>query len=62
MSMLTRRTPNERYIDRGHVGCPRQGRDVELDVCLACRFLEEARTAGRLPYVRCNPPARIVVP
>lgn len=55
MLKFRRKTMDEHYIDRGHVGCPRTGRDVEVDVCLACRFAEEVHAADRTPFVRCRP-------
>ena len=59
MLTLKRKAYNAHYIDRGFVGCPRQRRDVDLDVCLACPFLEDVQLAGPRAHVRCNPPARV---
>jgi hypothetical protein len=52
------RRAGEHYIELGRVYCPRQQRDVELDACLGCPYVEEIR-GGRTPSVRCAPPARV---
>lgn len=41
----------------GLVGCPVRGSDVDVDVCLECRNLLEARrdVDGRVVEIRCRP-------
>jgi hypothetical protein len=60
--MFWRSSPTQRYIELGRVPCPRMGRDVELDVCFGCKFMEEVREDGRTPFVRCEPPATYFAP
>lgn len=43
------------FIDRGTVRCPVRAADVEVDVCLTCRWLLEIDEDGSTPYVRCQP-------
>jgi len=50
------------YIDRGRVNCPLRGGDVETDACAGCRWLEEIQEEGKLPFVRCRPPAPLLLP
>jgi hypothetical protein len=51
-----------RYIDAGRVNCPLRCTDVEADVCAGCRWLQEIHEEGKLPYVRCSPPAPVLLP
>jgi hypothetical protein len=51
-----------RYIDAGRVNCPLRRADVEADLCAGCRWAEEIRQEGKLPYVRCRPPAPLLLP
>lgn len=53
------RNATERYAELGRVHCPRQKCDVELDICLGCPYAQEV-SAGRAPFVRCDPPLRIL--
>jgi len=43
------------FIDRGTVRCPVRAADVEVGVCLTCRWLLEIDEDGSTPYVRCQP-------
>lgn len=45
------------FIEDGHVWCPVRGRDVEIDLCMACRSLEVMHLDGEQPHVRCAPEA-----
>lgn len=51
-----------RYIAGGRVNCPLRCKDVEADVCAGCRWLDEMRAEGKLPFVRCRPPAPLLLP
>jgi hypothetical protein len=47
--------PDELYIDRGSVYCPRHGTDVEVDRCLSCAELKTIDERAATPYLRCGP-------
>jgi hypothetical protein len=47
------RPTREHFIDNGRAWCPVRGRDVESDVCAACRSLERIELDCERPYVRC---------
>lgn len=60
MATIARRV-QRRIVDTfGMVGCPRLGRDVGLDACLACRDLVGAvRDAdGEVVEIRCRAASR----
>jgi hypothetical protein len=45
------------FIDEtAHVYCPMRGRDVDLEVCLGCRRLEDFDLDTRRPYLVCRSP------
>jgi hypothetical protein len=48
-------------IDRGRVGCPARGYDVEFDLCAGCPQLLEMDESAKLPFVRCRPELRLSV-
>ena len=56
MFALLKSSPDRHYVDGGRVPCPRQGCDVEVDVCAGCRWLDRIDLDAKLPYVRCSPP------
>lgn len=41
-------------IADGLVRCPRRGRDVDIEWCLACDAFEGIKTTGRISEVYCN--------
>ena len=41
-------------IDDDRVFCRRRQRDVDLEMCLACRDLEEVRSDGNVDVVVCT--------
>jgi hypothetical protein len=51
------RKADERYVHLGRLNCPRAGGDVDIDVCYGCRFMQEMREHGAMPFVRCAPAA-----
>jgi hypothetical protein len=55
MWTLFRKEPEKHFIDRGRVACPLRGRDVEADLCAACRCCVEIREDTAPPYVSCRP-------
>ena len=55
MLAFLRRKGTTLLIDRGRVGCPERGADVELDVCCACEKRVEIDERAPLPYVQCEP-------
>lgn len=47
----------DRFMSRREsVGCPIQGRDVEVDQCLSCARLMSARLDGEAPLIECDVP------
>jgi hypothetical protein len=50
-----------RAIDAGRVCCPLAERDAESDFCLQCPWAHEVRLEGEAPFVRCRPPARLLL-
>lgn len=50
-----------RVIDAGNVCCPLRERDAEADFCLQCQWAHEVRVEGEPPFVRCRPPARLLL-
>lgn len=57
MFAFLKNAPERHFMDGGRVPCPRQGRDVEVDVCAGCRWLDRIDVNAKLPFVRCSPPA-----
>jgi hypothetical protein len=50
------RSPPQRHVvDHGRVGCSLRGRDVELDTCMACVWLDGVDERARIPVVVCRP-------
>ena len=43
----------KRFITNGKVPCSERGRDIDVDVCLRCRFLKDVRKKERPPFVNC---------
>ena len=52
---MFRSKSDQRVVDGGCVPCPRRGTDVEMDVCIACRWLVEIDDKSAVPVVRCAP-------
>jgi hypothetical protein len=50
--------PKEKhYVDpSAHVSCSLRGRDVDIEVCLACSRLEHFDLDSRRPYLVCRRP------
>ena len=40
--------------ETAHVYCPLRGRDVDVEVCLVCRRLEDFDFDSRRPYLVCR--------
>jgi hypothetical protein len=48
-----------RIVDAGRLFCPTQQRDIDVDMCLTCRFLDEAVPANnRISEIHCTPSYR----
>jgi len=62
MFSLFPRPLDRHFIGGGSVFCPARERDVECDECAGCRWMLEMDTAAKLPFVRCHPPARPLIP
>ncbi len=60
-SLLPKRL-DKHFIDRGNVSCPSCEHDVEADQCAGCRWMLEFNASAKLPFVRCRPPARALIP
>ncbi|MEX2505250.1 MAG: hypothetical protein WD378_10380 [Egicoccus sp.] len=52
------------FVDEQHrVGCNRVGRDVSVELCLACPALQSVERAGdEVRVIHCRPPAMSVGP
>ena len=50
---------NRHFIDRGRVGCPAAGSDVDFDSCSVCPALLETSVDAKPPYIRCKPVHRV---
>jgi hypothetical protein len=61
MFSLIRAAEDRHLVDRGQVSCPLRERDAEADFCLQCRWAQEVRVDGEPPFVRCRPPARLLL-
>ncbi|MDE3111351.1 MAG: hypothetical protein KGK34_00235 [Chloroflexota bacterium] len=46
----------DRFGGGERVGCPLQGRDVDVDECQGCPRLKEIDLGADVPYVACDPP------
>jgi hypothetical protein len=52
-----------RMVDAGRVFCPAQQRDVDVDECLNCQFLDEVVSGNAyVSAIRCTPPSYQVLP
>ena len=60
MFNFLRSRTDQQYIDGGRVYCPSRSCDVEIDVCAGCRWMLDIDSDARLPFVRCEPPARLI--
>lgn len=53
---MLRRRIRPRNVDHGHVACPLEGRDVDVERCWSCSHLIDITTEPGLgDVVRCDP-------
>jgi len=61
MFSALRAAGNRHIIDRGRVSCPLQERDADVEVCLQCRWAREVDPESKRPFVRCEPPRKLLL-
>ena len=61
MFSAIRAAGNRHIIDRGRVSCPLQERDADIELCLQCPWAREVDPECKLPFVRCEPPRKLLL-
>ncbi len=62
MFSLFPRPLDQHFIDNGRVGCPVRECDVESDSCVVCTRMIEIDEKAKMPFVRCRPVPRPLIP